>query len=83
MPKFSFDCGKCTGTVCPGPLALPDPPDFVSAVFCWGIGAVSTFREIQRVLVAQGKAVRELFQGNPILKELRRRFLPTKSTIAC
>lgn len=82
MPKLSFDCGNCTGTVCPGSFALPDPPDFVSVVFCWGLDAVSTLREIQRVLVAQRKAVQGLFQGNPILKELHSQLLLANSTMA-
>lgn len=82
MPKLSFDCGNCTGTVSPGPFALPDPPDFVSVVFCWGLDAVSTFREIQGSLVAQRKEVQGLFQGNTVLKELHRQFLPNNSTMA-
>lgn len=80
-PKFSPDSGNCTGIVSPGPFALPDPLDFVSVVFCWGLDAVSAFREIQRVLLAQRKAVQGLFQGNTILKELPRQFLPAKSTM--
>lgn len=70
------------GTVSSGPFALPDPPDFVSVVFCWGLDAVSSFRKIQRVLAALRKTVQGLFQGNTILKELGRQFLPTNSTMA-
>ena len=74
---------EAAGTLAlPGSFALSDPPHCLSAVLSLRLDAVSAFRELQRAVDVQRKAVLGLFWGSAILRELGRQFLHTASTMA-